>query len=417
MNELRMYVEHLFEGRVLTAEMIELKEEIYGNLVARFEDYVASGMTAEEALRKTKESITSIEDVLEGDRGEEPEAESDGAVASADATAGFPADSGAQAAASAAVGATGAAVGAAAAEPAETVAMPAVAASTAGTAAAGSAVSTADGTAGAAAEKKAPWVKVLAIAAAVIAVILVGTIVWNTVLEPSADQLEDTVEDVVEAQTDGDAGAAGNGAGDGTGAGNGAANGQGNSNGNGAGSDASSTPTFSDPEDQREYEATMTVLGEIDGHDCTQLQAYVGDGAPRQAFFENLPLGSYVVTEGTEAAGPDAFTVYYSNVNDDIDGDAIDRALVYNAVAAFSTYPDLQYLNVTVREAHDDVGDMDVYSFSRGQLESAFANVSGDAVIQFNSSLFGSETSWDVVRQQIDRHEFCEHQVEIAEIG
>ena len=44
MNELRMYVEHLFEGRVLTAEMIELKEEIYGNLVARYEDYVAGGM-------------------------------------------------------------------------------------------------------------------------------------------------------------------------------------------------------------------------------------------------------------------------------------------------------------------------------------------------------------------------------------
>ncbi len=28
MNELRMYVEHLFEGRVLTQESIELKEEI-----------------------------------------------------------------------------------------------------------------------------------------------------------------------------------------------------------------------------------------------------------------------------------------------------------------------------------------------------------------------------------------------------
>lgn len=50
MSELRMYVEHLFEGRVLTAEMIELKEEIYGNLVARYEDYVASGMSEAEAL-------------------------------------------------------------------------------------------------------------------------------------------------------------------------------------------------------------------------------------------------------------------------------------------------------------------------------------------------------------------------------
>ena len=33
-SDLRMYVEHLFEGRTLDAETIELKEEIYGNLVA-----------------------------------------------------------------------------------------------------------------------------------------------------------------------------------------------------------------------------------------------------------------------------------------------------------------------------------------------------------------------------------------------
>ena len=44
MNELRMYVEHLFEGKVLTPENIELKEEIYGNLVARYEDLIASGL-------------------------------------------------------------------------------------------------------------------------------------------------------------------------------------------------------------------------------------------------------------------------------------------------------------------------------------------------------------------------------------
>lgn len=65
MNELRMYVEHLFEGRVLTTEMIELKEEIYGNLVARYEDYLAEGMDGAEALEKAKASMTSIDDVLE----------------------------------------------------------------------------------------------------------------------------------------------------------------------------------------------------------------------------------------------------------------------------------------------------------------------------------------------------------------
>ena len=64
MNEIRMYVERLFLGKVLTEEVLELKEEIYGNLVARYEDYVASGMDAAEALRATEASITSVDDEL-----------------------------------------------------------------------------------------------------------------------------------------------------------------------------------------------------------------------------------------------------------------------------------------------------------------------------------------------------------------
>lgn len=64
MNEIRMYVERLFLGKVLTEEVLELKEEIYGNLVARYEDYVAGGMDAAEALRATEASITSVDDEL-----------------------------------------------------------------------------------------------------------------------------------------------------------------------------------------------------------------------------------------------------------------------------------------------------------------------------------------------------------------
>lgn len=72
MNELRMYVEHLFEGKVLTPENIELKEEIYGNLVARYEDLIAEGVSEEEALKRTKESMTSIDGVLNSD-GDQPD--------------------------------------------------------------------------------------------------------------------------------------------------------------------------------------------------------------------------------------------------------------------------------------------------------------------------------------------------------
>lgn len=81
MNELRMYVEHLFEGKVLTSSTIELKEEIYGNLVARYEDLVEGGATPEEALALTKQSMTSIDDVIVEE--DEPSA-SDGPFLSAE---------------------------------------------------------------------------------------------------------------------------------------------------------------------------------------------------------------------------------------------------------------------------------------------------------------------------------------------
>ena len=64
MNELRMYVEHLFEGRVMSSEMIDLKEEIYGNLMARYEDLVRAGHAPDEAIEAAKASVTSIDGML-----------------------------------------------------------------------------------------------------------------------------------------------------------------------------------------------------------------------------------------------------------------------------------------------------------------------------------------------------------------
>ena len=381
MNELRMYVEHLFEGRVLTAEMIELKEEIYGNLVARYEDYVAGGMGEAEALAQAKVSITSIDDVLAGEGEDAFEGAASSASEDAEPTAVHASDDDA--------GESTCEEGAATEGAAATVVQPAPATA-----------STAD-----ASEHANPWLKILVVAAAVIAVILAAVVVWNVVLEPTGDQLEDTVEDVVDATAAGGAGQTSNGNNQGTGGGSGA----------GANTNTSDTPTFSDPEDQREYEATMAVLDEIDAHDPTTLQAYTGDSQPSSVFFENLPLGSYVSADETGSINAGTFEVYYVNVSEDIDGDAIDRAIVYNAAAAFSAYPNLQRLNVVVHEAYDEHHDADVYAFDRSQLERAFANASGDAVTQFNSSLFESEASWDVVRQQIDRHDFCDHQMDVAE--
>lgn len=381
MNELRMYVEHLFEGRVLTAEMIELKEEIYGNLVARYEDYVAGGMGEAEALAQAKASITSIDDVLAGEGEDTFEGAASSASEDAEPTAVHASDDNASE--------STCEEGAATEGFAATIVQPAPATA-----------STAD-----ASEHANPWLKILVVAAAIIAVILAAVVVWNVVLEPTGDQLEDTVEDVVDATVAGGAGQTSNG------------NNQDANGGNGVGANAntSNTPTFSDPEDQREYEATMAVLDEIDVHDPTTLQVYTGDSQPSSVFFENLPLGSYVSTDDTVQVNANTFEVYYTNVSEDIDGDAIDRAIVYNAAAAFSAYPNLQYLNVVIHEAYDEHHDADVYAFDRSQLERAFANASGDAVTQFNSSLFESEASWGVVRQQIDRHDFCDHQMDMAE--
>ena len=76
-SDIRMYVEHLFEGRTLDAETIELKEEIYGNLVARYEDYLAQGMSAEEAYARTCEAVTSVDDVIGAGEKNEPAAAAD----------------------------------------------------------------------------------------------------------------------------------------------------------------------------------------------------------------------------------------------------------------------------------------------------------------------------------------------------
>lgn len=76
-NDIRMYVERLFLGRELTSDLIELKEEVYSNLQARYQDYLAEGLDPEEAYAKTCEAVTSIDDVL-GE--EDAEADANAAV-------------------------------------------------------------------------------------------------------------------------------------------------------------------------------------------------------------------------------------------------------------------------------------------------------------------------------------------------
>lgn len=393
MNELRMYVEHLFEGRVLTQESIELKEEIYGNLVARYEDYVAGGMSEAEALEKTKASFTSIEDVFK----ESGEAEGSNAGEAASAQAG---ESGAASwnagAAQAAPGADGMGSAAETAQmprpegaPVPPDGVPAEGQATAGTQAAPKTRSP---------RKIWPFV-VGGVLAAFILLAIVGTAVFGLIDEADVGEPSSTAQSITQGNSST------------TDTNQGAENGQaGGTAGGGA------AQNYDDLDDQREYEATKQVDEAIAAHSVDTLKNYTGNSLPDQGFFEHLPLSMYVSSTGAEQGSNASCSVQYAGVSDDIDGDAIDRALVYNAVAAFSVYPELQTVNFTVQEADDTAYDANVYSFNRNTLERAFDNASGGAITQLNSSLYESQESWDQVRDYVTRNHFYDRQTDLAEI-
>lgn len=394
MNELRMYVEHLFEGRVLTQESIELKEEIYGNLVARYEDYVAGGMSEAEALEKTKASFTSIEDVFK----ESGEVEDSSAGEAASAQAG---ESGAASwnagAAQAAPGADG--KGSAA----ETAQMPRSEGAPVPPDGVGAEDQAAAGTQAApktrSLRKIWPFV-VGGVLAAFILLAIVGTAVFGLIDEADVGEPSSTAQSITQSNS-----AA-------TDASQGAASGQDSSNTGGG----VSNQTYGDLDDQREYEATKAVDDAIAAHSIDTLKSYTGNSLPDQGFFEHLPLSMYVSSTGSEQGSSASCSVQYAGVSDDIDGDAIDRALVYNAVAAFSVYPELQTVNFTVQDADDTAYDASVYSFNRNTLEHAFDNASGGAITRLNGSLYESQESWDQVRDYVTRNHFYDRQSDLAEI-
>jgi hypothetical protein len=68
MEELKFYVEHLFRHYGHSAEVKELKEEIFSNLMAKKADLVAGGMAESDALIKIKESITDVHGLIDGNK-------------------------------------------------------------------------------------------------------------------------------------------------------------------------------------------------------------------------------------------------------------------------------------------------------------------------------------------------------------
>ncbi|MBM6675565.1 hypothetical protein H6A07_02235 [Olsenella uli] len=325
-DDIRMHVEHLFEGRTLDAETIELKEEIYGNLVARFDDYVAQGMDEDEAYRRTCEAVTSVEDVLDGEK--------DGAAA-ADRTVAAPA--------------------------AEALTPP-----------------------------RRRWSTGAIVAAAVIGVLVVGMVVvtaFNLLNTDDARTAYDSTTDAtVEQVTDGDSPAyqddATTGGGRGNGNGTGAAPQDGTGNGYGA-----------------TTEGSTGLDAEVYAHSADELAAYEGmtvSSEPFLAMMNSLPLGFYAHQALSE---PDTGTIEVTYTYDDRDAlarddDCVDRALVYDVVAAMSVTSDLQTLRIVEVETEDDGElDRDVHVFDR-------ATVEGILGFPLNADLLTAD-AWNATRNQV----------------
>ncbi len=406
MNELRMYVEHLFEGKVLTAEMIELKEEMYGNLVARYEDYLASGMDAAEALEKTKASITSVEDVLAGEDADEV-AEAGAPVvqptADAEPVAEEPVSSASQAEAPAAE---------------TTVLSGATAERTAG---APVPPRTEPELADVATPAMGRKITSKVLIASLIALVFVVFAAFFGVLAVgcvSFGVTDDTQGQVTTANTAQDTGngTADSTTGNGNTAGNNGATGNNNAEGNGnAGQGQSTTPRFEDPEDQAEYEATSALDSAIANQTAASLAEMAGAGNAPASMVQSLPLSEYAGSTGGDTQQA-RFNVRYNNVSDLIDSDAIDRALLYNVTALMSAHGDIQQVTITVHEQYDSDYDTDTYTFDRATLEHAYSNASNGAIAALDSSLFASEEAWQTVRDYVFRENFCERQVDFAEV-
>lgn len=369
MNELRMYVEHLFEGRMLTADMIELKEEIYGNLVARYEDYVAGGMDKAEALEKTKASLTSIDDVLN----ESAAAHEGGAV---------PADA------------------------APTTKMPA---------AEGAGVPSAPNPTPAKPVRKKWPIVVGAIAGVIVLGVLASVALGMWGFGLFGREAQTTVQTEVQSTSKNNADNAASGA-DSTSSSNGTGTNATAAQGGGFGHAYGQHHHLDhdDYDDQAEYEQTLALLNELDAVTAESLRSMASNNTTVEQMFQALPLGSFVETVGQEQSGS-AVNVRYSNVLDAYDSDGLDCALVFNAVAIMAMRPDVQTVSIVVHEEYDGPNDVDTYSFQRKTLENGFAN-HNCGFTTIDGAMIESGEAWGRVCSCLTNGNFCDRHCDLAEI-
>ena len=402
MNEIRMYVEHLFEGRMLTAENIELKEEIYGNLVARYEDYVAGGMDPVEALEKTKASMSSIDDVIEGvDDVRETARADNGDAAKADTaeTTVLPNAAVAKGSLPAQPGTVG-----------ETVAMPVAGAPLPPAGFEGEVdedVASVSSSANAAAPKGKRTRNIIIAAAAGFALFVVVGVGLIKALR--IDRVEDRADSAVaEVQNSGQSTTNGGTA---SGQQSGQANGQSNS-GQGNGASARNKEVVVDADGtvwvdgELGDDIAMAVVNAQPGDISLYAETDPSDAANVESLIRLLPMSEWA-TDIDVTLGVDVLGFAYREVPDGYDGDSIDLALSYNTMALFCSMPLLNEVRVTVTEA-DDPMDEDYYVFTRDNAQSRFG-------VMLSADMM-NEAGWHQLKEDnLYSRKFAENMVDAAE--
>lgn len=341
-SDIRMYVEHLFEGRTLDAETIELKEEIYGNLVARYEDYLAQGMTEAEAYRRTCEAVTSVEDVM---------GEKDGDAA-ADPTVVAPAVAAAEE--------TGARE--------DTPPAP---------------------TAEAAAPQKRRWSTGVIAAVAIACVLVAGMVVvtaFGLLKTDDARNAYDSSTDATVQQVDEP---------DGT-----TYTDQNRGDAVTTNTQAPSTTTTQQPQDGPVDSDILLVTDELDDlirSNDPSSYASLAQGSALDVM-ASLPLGYHVASAETGAQSDELLTEYDFGKDERLvyfDDDAVERALTYDAAVVFCSMPGIDTWTVTLVETdlEDREVDVDRYSFRRSDLEHLLG-------VTLDESQLGP-SAWSSVRDQL----------------
>jgi hypothetical protein len=67
-NKIRAYIDHAFEDIPQTKKVLELKEELVGNLVEKYNDYLINGKTKDEAYTLAISGIGDISELVESMR-------------------------------------------------------------------------------------------------------------------------------------------------------------------------------------------------------------------------------------------------------------------------------------------------------------------------------------------------------------